>query len=231
LVSVATIVKFAVAAVAGVPLIKPVDAVKVSPVGSAPALRDHVYWPLPPVAARVTEYGTATSPFGKGDEVVIAIAGSIVRENPFVAVAWLLSVTWIRRLSTTAVVGVPPIIPVEAVNEIPGGSDPVLTDHLYWPLPPVAVNVCEYGRPSVPAGNCGAVAIVNAGSIVIVNALLAVAWLVSIAVMVKLGVPDTVGVPLSWPLAALNVRPAGRPPEETDQLYWPLPPVAAKVWA
>ena len=47
-------VKFAVAATLGVPeMTPPVDRVK--PVGNAPALSDHVYGAVPPVAARVCE--------------------------------------------------------------------------------------------------------------------------------------------------------------------------------
>jgi hypothetical protein len=42
-------------------------------------------------------------------------------------------------------------------------------------------------------------------------------------------VPIAVGVPeISPPF--VNVRPAGRVPEMSDQLYGPVPPVAASVW-
>jgi hypothetical protein len=46
---------------------------------------------------------------------------------------------------------------------------------------------------------------------------------------VKLEVPAVVGVPLRTP-AADKFRPAGGVPEDTDQLYGVVPPVAASVW-
>jgi hypothetical protein len=42
---------------AGVPAIVPVDALSDRPVGSVPAVNCQVYAPVPPVAARVCEYG------------------------------------------------------------------------------------------------------------------------------------------------------------------------------
>jgi hypothetical protein len=47
---------------------------------------------------------------------------------------------------------------------------------------------------------------------------------------VKLEVPAAVGVPLIAPEEAFSVRPAGRLPAETDQLYGVVPPVAVSVW-
>ena len=43
---------------------------------------------------------------------------------------------------------------------------------------------------------------------------------------VKLNVPEAVGVPLIWP-AAFRLNPAGKAPAESDQLYGPVPPLAA----
>ena len=40
-------------------------------------------------------------------------------------------------------------------------------------------------------------------------------------------VPDDLGVPLIWP-EALRVKPAGKDPEATDQLYGLTPPEAAR---
>jgi hypothetical protein len=40
---------------------------------------------------------------------------------------------------------------------------------------------------------------------------------------------DAVGVPLRTPVEALNVRPAGRAPDASVQLYGAVPPVAARV--
>ena len=46
---------------------------------------------------------------------------------------------------------------------------------------------------------------------------------------VKLDVATAVGVPLTVPVAAFKVSPAGSEPLVTDQLYGPVPPVAANA--
>ena len=45
---------------------------------------------------------------------------------------------------------------------------------------------------------------------------------------VKDTVPDAVGVPLITP-ELLRFNPAGKDPADSDQLYWVVPPAAAKV--
>ena len=54
----------------------------------------------------------------------------------------------------------------------------------------------------------------------------------SVAVTVKLTWPTDVplGVPEITPVAAFNVRPAGRLPVVTDQVMGAIPPVDCKVW-
>src|ERR1035437_415581 len=49
----------------GVPVICPVDAFSVNPVGKAPAVNCQVYAPNPPVARSVCEYGAPTVPLGR----------------------------------------------------------------------------------------------------------------------------------------------------------------------
>jgi hypothetical protein len=51
----------------------------------------------------------------------------------------------------------------------------------------------------------------------------------SVTVAVKLNVPETVGAPEMVPLLA-RVRPAGKLPELTVQLYAGVPPLAWRVW-
>ena len=50
----------------------------------------------------------------------------------------------------------------------------------------------------------------------------------SATLTVKLEVPVAVGLPEMVP-ELLKLRPAGRLPEETDQVYGVLPPVAARL--
>ena len=50
----------------------------------------------------------------------------------------------------------------------------------------------------------------------------------SVTLTVNEEVPAVAGVPLIWP-ELLSVRPAGREPELSDQLYGVVPPLAASV--
>ena len=53
--SVTRTVKLKVPVAAGVPVIAPVFWLRFNPVGSAPEVRDQVYGPVPPIAARALE--------------------------------------------------------------------------------------------------------------------------------------------------------------------------------
>ena len=59
------------------------------------------------------------------------------------------------------------------------------------------------------------------------NEALPVRFSVSLAVAVTVTVAAVVGVPEITPVVALRVSPAGRP--VADQVYGPVPPVAARV--
>ena len=61
------------------------------------------------------------------------------------------------------------------------------------------------------------------------NALLLVWELASVNRMVKLLVPEPVGVPEITPVAAASVNPAGRVPALTVQEYGVWPPAPTKV--
>src|ERR1035441_9128616 len=64
--------------VEGVPLMSPLDAFRVKPVGNVPADNCHVWAPVPPVAARVCEYATPTCPLTSQVGVIVSGAGAIV---------------------------------------------------------------------------------------------------------------------------------------------------------
>lgn len=91
-VSVARTVKLYVPAVAGVPLILPVEEVRRTPVGSEPLAIAQVYEPVPPVAVTVWLYAAFTAPPGS-DAVVTLTADATVIVNERSAVALLASVT------------------------------------------------------------------------------------------------------------------------------------------
>jgi len=54
--------------------------------------------------------------------------GLIVIESAWVAIAITLSITWTVKLATSAVVGVPEIIPVAPSRVRPAGNAPALMD-------------------------------------------------------------------------------------------------------
>ena len=61
------------------------------------------------------------------------------------------------------------------------------------------------------------------------NGPLAVSWLLSCTWMVKFDDAAVVGWPVIAPVAAANVRPPGKDPTVTVQVYVPVPPAAVNV--
>jgi hypothetical protein len=68
-------VKLAVPAVVGVPVIAPVELFSVSPAGSDPAVIPQVYGAVPPVTAMLCEYAADTVPAVRG-VVVMMVRGA-----------------------------------------------------------------------------------------------------------------------------------------------------------
>ena len=128
------------------------------------------------------------------------------------------SVTVNVSAAVPAANGVPLIAPVEVLNVKPNGSVSV-NCQVSAPVPPAAISVCEYGTPTIPS--LSAVVVIFSGGI----------WdtIVTIAVAVCGGAPESVtlnvrvadpaadGVPLTTPVAALNVKPTGSVPESNCQ--------------
>jgi len=82
------------------------------------------------------------------------------RVNVALAVPPALSVTCAVKLYDPTVVGVPVSAPaLESAS--PGGSGPVVTDHVYGGVPPVALKLWEYATPGVPPGSVVEVVIVG----------------------------------------------------------------------
>src|SRR5439155_959465 len=219
--------KVAVVAAVGVPLITPADSDK--PAGKVAGATDHVYGGVPPVAVNGCEYATATVPAGSGDAVVITSgggAGLIVIDSGFDTVCEPLSLTCTLKVAVVAAVGIPLITPAD--SDKPAGKVAGATDHVYGGVPPVAVNVCEYATPTVPAGSGDAVVITSgggaAGLIVIDSDFDTVCEALSLTWTLKVAVVAAVGVPPITP--ADSDKPAGRVPGVTDHVYGGVPPVA-----
>jgi len=88
---------------------------------------------------------------------LVVMVGPVTVVMPSAAggeVAPPLSLTVTLNEELPAVVGVPPITPVEAFRDKPAGSEPLATVQLpYGGVPPAAASVCEYATPTSPLGS------------------------------------------------------------------------------
>src|SRR4029077_703859 len=153
--SVTCIVHDAVPAVVGVPEITPVDATRLNPAGSVPALTLQVYGVVPPLACSVVVYALPAAP--PGNDVVVTVGGCAAAATAilkaFAPVLFAASVTCTVNDTVPAAVGVPEITPVDATRLNPAGSVPALTLQVYGVVPPLACSVVEYAVPAAPPGN------------------------------------------------------------------------------
>jgi len=162
---------------------------------------------------------------------MLRVGGLICRVKAFVAVLLALSFTLTWKLNVPVAVGLPLIVPVAALRLSPEGNALLLRDQVYGGFPPLATNVWEYCAPTDPLGSCGPVLMLSAGALIFrVRDFAAVTEALSLTWTSKFRVPAVVGIPLIVPAAALRVRPEGRVPSVTVQLYGGVPPLAANVW-
>ena len=166
------------------------------------------------------------APFASETFVTARVASTVI-ERGIVELCKTPSVTMAVKGEAPAVVGVPLIMPVAALSESPAGSDPTEIDHANGAMPPVAASGCEYATPTSPCGS-DVVDIASAGFTVMDSAAVAVAEVESVTMAVNGDAPAVVGVPIMAP-AKLSDRPAGSVPSETDHVYGPVPPVAARA--
>ena len=139
--SVAVMVKVALPAVVGVPLITPVVPLSIKPAGSEPFVTLNANVPVAPVALTVWLYAVPTvasgsaagftaSPVQPGDKVYCAEAG-----QPFASVAVMVNVV------PALLVGVP--LKVAPVRVKPCGNVPAVTAKVTAPVAPAVPNVTE----------------------------------------------------------------------------------------
>ncbi len=116
----------------GVPLITPVLAFKVSPVGSDPLAIDQTYGVMPPVARNVALYALPAVALGSDVVVMTRGTGATVSVNARLAVAGVAaeSVTETVKVNEPATVGVPVITPVLAFSVKPAGNVPFEIAHV-----------------------------------------------------------------------------------------------------
>ena len=123
----------------------------------------------------------------------------------------MLSVAVTVKLNVPLVVGVPVNAPPLASVK-PPGKLPVVTLNVYGAVPPDAVRGWPYSVPAKPFIKAAGFT-VRVGQLMMfrVYARVPLQLLASVAITVKLNVPDAVGVPLSKPLLA-KLRPDGKAP-------------------
>ena len=95
---------------------------------------------------------------------------------------------------------------------------------------PVAVNC--WVAPAVIEGFTGVTAMDKRVAVTVMLNALVVVWAgpaESVTRAVKLNVPVDVGVPLMAPLEALSVRPLGKAPAASDQVYGGVPPETKRL--
>src|ERR1035437_1403806 len=112
---------------------------------------------------------------------------------------------------------------------MPGGRAPNSTN-VYGVMPPVATNWMLNGAPAIALLRAPVVRVNLAGETAREKSRESNTPLISTACTVNLDVPKAVGVPLREPLG-FRVRPAGRVPPMSVNVYGVAPPVAAKLSA
>src|SRR5579872_251548 len=146
-------VKFEFPGAVGVPPI--VAPLNESPAGSDPPLTDHVYPPVPPLAASPAEYADPAVP--SGSEPVVTVNGggfgaafTLIVSGCGLELSPCLSVTSTLKCAVSCAAGVP--LMVSPLNERPPGNWPDASDQEYGMPPPLAESVSSYASPTVASG-------------------------------------------------------------------------------
>ena len=119
--SVTCAVRLAVVGALGGPLITPLE-LKVIPAGGEPLEVDHVYDPVPPVAASVRTQFVSAVQAASGEVVVIEGVGLMTSVNVLDPDRFWLSVAFTVTENDPEAVGVPERLPVEGLIDIPAGK-------------------------------------------------------------------------------------------------------------
>jgi hypothetical protein len=155
----------------GFPLITPVMPSSCSPPGRVPEAIDQVYGGVPPVAARVWEKATSTSPLRL--PVVMSMGFAMLMLRLWRATAPLASVTRTTNEKFPVLAGVPLMMPVVPSRVSGGGNAPLAIDQVTGSNPPVEASVCEYGWVNAPPGS-EVVVMIRPAPTVILRAFVAV---------------------------------------------------------
>src|SRR5579883_1637888 len=115
--------------------------------------------------------------------------------------------------------------PVEAFKVRPLGREPADTENVYGEAPPVTVMAgLLNARPTSPVVELGQVRL---GPATILNGQVRLATEPRESFTWRVKLPAAAGVPVTAPVEALRVSPAGRLPLDTENVYGAVPPVTA----
>lgn len=128
----------------------------------------------------------------------------------------------------------PEISPVPGSRLRPSGRAPAVIDQYRGAAPPVDVSSPVKPTPCVPLGSDGGVRVRALPDAATFTVKVAAATLpplpeLSVAVIVNVCGPATVGVPVMAPLDGSRLRPSGSAPPVTDHVYGAIPPAAETV--
>ncbi len=120
----------------GVPEMAPLG-LSIKPGGKLPPVMAHVKGCVPPTAlSEIPVYGTPTVAPGRIEARTVRLGAMAIWNCP-VAVAWRESVTVAANVKVPVCVGVPLMTP-PLLSDSPGGSPPLVTDHVNGGVPPEA---------------------------------------------------------------------------------------------
>jgi hypothetical protein len=156
-------------------------------------------------------------PPASADVLIVSTDGATTMEVGADAVCTGLpeSFTLTVKLNVPLDVGIPEITPVDSAIDRPLGNWPDETDHVYGPVPPVALTELLYDWFTVPLARM-AERTTNVGAATDnVNVALAdcLGELVSVTVTPNVKFPLAAGVPEMTPVEAARETPAGSWPE------------------
>jgi hypothetical protein len=180
---------------------------RVSPVGRAPEVIDHVKGEVPPAACSALEYDVPVVPVGKLDVETVSGAGAgaaMASESLTERVCAGLppSLTATVKLLAPEAVGVPVIRPVAGARLSPAGRLPPVTDQVYGVVPPLPCTRFEYLVPLMPEGKddviiaraAGATPSVKVTSFVCTGLDESETWKVKLVELLVVGCPEMIPV-------------------------------------
>jgi hypothetical protein len=213
-----------------------VEPLRLRPAGNEePEARLQVKGAVPPLAVSVALYDTPTVPAASVAELVMTRGAGLIVMLSCLLTLWGVGVPESVAVTVKVVVpddeGVPDM--VEPLKLSPAGNEePEARLQVKGAVPPLAVSVALYDTPTVPAASVAELVMTRGAGLIVMLSCLLTFWGVgvpeSVAVTVKVVVPDDEGVPEKAPEVA-NDSPLGKLPGGTVQVTGVVPPEDCRV--